>query len=174
MVGGASESNHRLISRDYVISVTSCLIGIFSRGRWWNRHLYATFIAHLYLSVAVLRPLGIDDLRHKSCGRTWEPKVIPEHRTAAWEVMSDDGQGIAVWQHQALFEPSWPTGSGGARTGVTRGDNAYNGFQPMAPVFIPEQVRRVPRESLVYLLRVALTPRRGGLDASNIYINWKK
>ncbi|CAN0222727.1 unnamed protein product, partial [Ectocarpus fasciculatus] len=33
--------------------------------------------------------------------------VIPEHRTAAWEVMSDDGQGLVMWQRQAPFAPSW-------------------------------------------------------------------
>lgn len=80
--------------------------------------------------------------------------MIPEHRTAAWEVMSDDGQGLVMWQRQAPFAPSWTAGGGGAGVerdsgggggaggsgdGNSNGGN-YNGFRPTAPVFVPEQV----------------------------------
>lgn len=91
-------------------------------------------------------------------------QVIPEHRTAAWEVMSDDGQGLVMWQRQAPFAPSWTAGGrgvsgggggsgnegvgqngsgvagGGGGGGAAGGSGGYNGFRLTAPVFVPEQV----------------------------------
>ena len=68
-------------------------------------------------------------------------KVIPEHRTAAWEVMSDDGQGL-MWQRQAPFALSWTAGGRAGSDGG--GGGGYNGFRPTAPVFVPGQARAQP------------------------------
>lgn len=72
--------------------------------------------------------------------------MIPEHRTAAWEAMSDDGQGLVMWQRRAPFAPSWTAGGGGGGgggAGVGRDDGGSAGgysFRPTAPIFVPEQV----------------------------------
>lgn len=59
--------------------------------------------------------------------------------------MSDDGQGLVMWQRQAPFAPSWTAGSdgggGGGRGRGGREGGGYNGFRPTAPVFVPGQVR---------------------------------
>lgn len=61
--------------------------------------------------------------------------------------MSDDGQGLVMWQRQAPFAPSWSAGGTGGGAGVGRedggGGGGYNGFRPTAPLFVPEQASRM-------------------------------